>query len=116
MVEEARKGYDVVYSRYADKRHSGFRNLGSRFNNLVANWLLDKPKHLYLSSFKAISAEMVKRIIRYQGPSPYIDGLILRETRHISCVEVDHVERQAGKVAERLRAAGYRTALTGNPP
>jgi undecaprenyl-phosphate 4-deoxy-4-formamido-L-arabinose transferase len=96
LVEEARKGYDVVYSRYADKRHHAFRNLGSRFNNLIANWLLDKPRDLYLSSFKVIGADMVKRLIRYQGPSPYIDGLILRETRNVTSVLVAHDERREG--------------------
>jgi len=96
LVEEARKGYDVVYSRYHDKRHDALRNLGSRFNNLVANWLLEKPADLYLSSFKVINADMLKRIIRYQGPSPYIDGLILRETRNISTVLVAHEDRREG--------------------
>ncbi|MGA0805044.1 MAG: glycosyltransferase family 2 protein [Pseudohongiellaceae bacterium] len=97
LVEEARKGYDVVYSRYREKRHSMARNLGSRFNNLVANWLLEKPPGLYLSSFKVINADMVQRIIRYKGPSPYIDGLILRETRNISSVLVEHEDRRAGQ-------------------
>ncbi|MDY6982671.1 MAG: glycosyltransferase family 2 protein [Pseudomonadota bacterium] len=97
LVEEARKGYDVVYSRYADKQHGFFRNLGSRFNDRVANWLLEKPPGLYLSSFKVISADMVKRLIRYQGPSPYIDGLVLRETGNISSVLVAHAARQNGQ-------------------
>src|SRR5690606_27971166 len=56
----------------------------------------EKPEDLYLSSFKAISADMVKRLIRYTGPSPYIDGLILRETRSISQVEVEHEARREG--------------------
>jgi polyisoprenyl-phosphate glycosyltransferase len=96
LVEEARKGYDVVYSRYVEKRHSALRNLGSRFNNLIANWLLEKPAELYLSSFKVIKAEIVKRLIRYQGPSPYVDGLILRETRNITSVLVVHEARREG--------------------
>ncbi|MEY4641863.1 MAG: hypothetical protein RLZZ227_1857 [Pseudomonadota bacterium] len=97
LVEEARKGYDVVYSRYAAKRHHPLRNLGSRFNNRIANWLLEKPATLYLSSFKVISCDMVKRIIRYQGPAPYIDGLILRDTRNISSVLVEHADRREGQ-------------------
>lgn len=97
LVEEARKGYDVVYSRYAEKQHGTFRNLGSRFNDLVANWLLEKPPELYLSSFKVIAADMVKRLIRYQGPSPYIDGLVLRETRNIGSVLVAHAARRNGQ-------------------
>lgn len=97
LVEEARRGYDVVYSRYADKRDGVLRNLASRFNNLVASWLLDKPANLYLSSFKVLRGDIVKRLVRYQGPSPYIDGLILRETGNIGSVLVAHAERRAGQ-------------------
>ncbi len=97
LVEEARKGYDVVYSEFRQKQHNRFRNLGSGFNDRVATWLLGKPPDLYLSSFKAISGDMVKRIICYKGPSPYIDGLILRETRSISSVVVQHDERREGQ-------------------
>jgi polyisoprenyl-phosphate glycosyltransferase len=97
LVEEARKGYDVVYSIFRRKRHDRYRNLGSRFNDWVATWLLEKPRDLYLSSFKVISREMVQKIICYKGPSPYIDGLILRETRNISSVEVEHEDRREGQ-------------------
>jgi undecaprenyl-phosphate 4-deoxy-4-formamido-L-arabinose transferase len=97
LVEEARKGYDVVYSAFHEKQHDKYRNIGSRFNDWVATRLLEKPANLYLSSFKAINADMVKRIIRYKGPSPYIDGLILRETRNISSVRVQHDARREGQ-------------------
>ena len=52
-------GWDVVYTRYAKKEHEGWRNLGSKFANKVADWLLDKPRGLYLSSFRCMSAMVV---------------------------------------------------------
>lgn len=97
LYEEIQKGYDVVYSRYADKRHSFFRNAGSWFNNLIAGWLIDKPHGLYLSSFKIIHRDVVSEIIKYKGPFPYIDGLILRSTSSISTVTVQHANRTYGK-------------------
>jgi len=97
LVEEARRGVDVVYSKYHKKEHHYFRNIGSRFNDKISNWLLDKPKGLYLSSFKVIDKCIVKEIIKYKGPSPYIDGLILRSTNGISSVYVSHDKRQEGK-------------------
>ena len=45
-------GNDVVYTYYAEKQHSPWRNLGSRFANRLADFLLDKPKGLYLSTFR----------------------------------------------------------------
>ncbi|HLZ67140.1 MAG TPA: glycosyltransferase family 2 protein, partial [Aliidongia sp.] len=74
-------GKDVVYTHYASKEHARWRNIGSRFTNRVADWLLDKPKGLYLSSFRCISAFVAEQVARYEGPFPYVDGLILQVTQ-----------------------------------
>ena len=97
LLDEIRRGYDVVFSYYEQKRHSWFRNLGSRLNNDVATLLLRKPRDVYLSSFKAISRFVINQIIRYEGPYPYIDGLILRVTRNYSRVLVRHDPRSEGE-------------------
>ncbi len=104
LIQTALNGeFDVVYSKYTDKKHSFFRNLGSKINGKIANWVLQKPKNLYLSSFKLIHKEVVKEIIKYKGPFPYIDGLILRVTRNIGSVEVNHNKRAEGKSNYTLR-------------
>jgi undecaprenyl-phosphate 4-deoxy-4-formamido-L-arabinose transferase len=90
-------GYDIVYSRYARKHHHWFRNLGSRLNDGMANFMLDKPRQLYLSSFKCLSRFTVGEILKYTGPYPYIDGLALRCTRNIGTVEVSHQPRRTGR-------------------
>jgi len=90
-------GFDVVYTRYAVKRHDGWRNLGSRFANRVADLLLDKPKGLYLSSFRCMSRLVVDAVLRYQGPYPYIDGLIMQVTQRIASIEVLHLPRAEGR-------------------
>ncbi len=97
LVSELENGFDVVYSRYEKKKHNIFRNIGSRFNDLLATWLIGKPKGLYLSSFKVIRREIVEEIIQYSGPFPYIDGLILRATDNISSVLVEHDFREEGQ-------------------
>jgi undecaprenyl-phosphate 4-deoxy-4-formamido-L-arabinose transferase len=103
LVAELERGYDVAWSRYAVKRHHPLRNLGSRFNNFVATVLLDKPSDLYLSSFKAMSRFVVDELVKYDGPYPYIDGLILRFTRNYAQVLVAHDPRADGKSGYTLR-------------
>lgn len=88
---------DVTYSFYKKKKHSFFRNLGSRFNDKVANIMLKKPKDLYLSSFKVLNRFLVDEIAKYELPYPYIDGLILRTTDKIGKIEVEHHKREKGK-------------------
>lgn len=98
LVNAAEAGqYDVVYSRYAQKQHHWFRNLGSWLVNTLTTYSIDKPRDLYLSSFKLIRREVVDEVIRYHGPFPYIDGLIFRVTRHVGTVSVPHNIRAEGK-------------------
>lgn len=89
--------YDVVYSYYEKKNHSLFRNWGSWFHNKVASLMLKKPKDLYLSSFKVMNKFLAKKIIKYQAPFPYIDGLILQITSRIGKVKVEHTSRKEGR-------------------
>ncbi|MBL6456240.1 glycosyltransferase family 2 protein [Belnapia sp. T6] len=98
LYDHARLGnWDVVYTRYAEKKHEGWRNLGSRFANGVADMLLDKPKGLYLCSFRCMSALVVAEIAKYRGPYPYVDGLIMQVTQRIDSIEVLHLARAEGR-------------------
>lgn len=104
LYDHARLGnWDVVYTRYAEKQHAGWRNLGSRFANGVADALLDKPPGLYLSSFRCMSAMVVREVAKYAGPYPYVDGLIMQVTQRIDSVEVLHLARGEGYSNYTLR-------------
>lgn len=96
LVDKVGEGYDVVFARYEKNEHTFLRNLGTRFNNLVATLLIGKPFSLYLSSFKAMSRFVVNELVKYKGPYPYVDGLILRITRNYATVAVRHDPRWAG--------------------
>ncbi len=104
LYDHARHGnWDVVYTRYAEKKHAAWRNLGSRFANKVADWLLDKPPGLYLSSFRCMSAGVVRLVTSYRGPYPYIDGLIMQITQRIDSIEVKHLPRAEGRSNYTMR-------------
>jgi undecaprenyl-phosphate 4-deoxy-4-formamido-L-arabinose transferase len=103
LVEKLQEGYDVTYSYYESKKHNLFRNLGSYFNNAVASVMIKKPWGLYLSSFKAINRFTIDEVVKYQGPYPYIDGLILRATRNYGTQLVQHDPRHEGRSNYTLR-------------
>jgi undecaprenyl-phosphate 4-deoxy-4-formamido-L-arabinose transferase len=98
-----REGLDVVYGHYAQKEHSAFRNFGSWLTNRMTDWVLDKPKGFYLSSFRCVSAFVAKEVAAHEGPYPYIDGLILQVTQNIGALDVQHAERAAGQSGYTLR-------------
>lgn len=102
LGEIRRSGCDVVYGRYRVKQHDRFRNFGSWLNDRAATILLKKPSGLYLSSFKAMNRLVVEEVMKYGGAFPYLDGLLLRTTRNISQIDVEHRPRTEGKSAYSL--------------
>ncbi len=96
LLGKMEEGYDVVYAKYAHKQHSGFRNFGSKINELMTRVMLGKPKELYLSSYFAAKRFVVEEMLRYTNPYPYVIGLVLRTTKNIANVEVAHREREIG--------------------
>ena len=96
LLEGIEKGADVVYARYAHKHHSGFRNWGSHVNELMTRVMLGKPKDLFVSSYFAARRFVVDEMIKYEYPYPYVIGLVLRTTKNIVNVEVNHRDRMEG--------------------
>lgn len=100
LIEKLEEGYDAVYAKYEHKQHSSFRNLGSKVNELMTRLLLDKPASLYISSYFAVRRFVVEDMIKYENSYPYVIGLVLRTTKNIANVVVNHREREVG-------ASGY---------
>lgn len=96
LMAEIEKGHDVVYARYAVKKQKAWKNLGSWFNGRVAEKVLGKPRNVYLSPYKIIRSEVAKEICTYEGPYPYIDGLLFRVTGNFSQIDVEHRDRFRG--------------------
>ncbi|MBO9170451.1 glycosyltransferase family 2 protein [Rhizobium sp. L245/93] len=96
LLEKISVGHDVVYARFKNRNHAAWKVAGSRFNNRIAAYLMNKPADLYLSPFRAFKSVICRDILSYSGPYVYVDGLILSVTRNIASVEVDHFERFAG--------------------
>lgn len=97
IVRALADGYDVCYTRYLNRQHAAWKQLGSRFNDWMATRLLGKPKGLYLSSFKGLRREIADEIVQYDGPYTYLDGLILDVTRSITTVDIEHQARYEGE-------------------
>jgi glycosyltransferase involved in cell wall biosynthesis len=90
-------GLDVSYTYWDDKKHGLIRNLGSYLTNKMASVIMGKPKDLYFSTFRCMSRFLVDNILRYDGPYPYIDGLILQITDKIGQRKITHHDRKIGK-------------------
>lgn len=103
LIKALEEGADVAYARYNHKKHSLFRNFGSYVNEEMARFMLDKPKELYVSSYFATKRFIVDDMIRYENSYPYVIGLVLRATKNIVNVDVDHRSREIGNSGYTLK-------------
>ncbi|MCR4587195.1 MAG: glycosyltransferase family 2 protein [Lachnospiraceae bacterium] len=103
LLAKLEEGYDVVYAKYEHKKHSLFRNFGTAMNEGMTHIMLGKPKELYVSSYFAARAFVVKEMLRYENSFPYVIGLVLRTTKRIANVNVNHRAREVGTSGYTLK-------------
>ncbi len=84
LYEKCLEGYDICYSYFPEKKQSLLEKCRQLAERLSCGTFLKKPKNLYLSPFKILNRSVVKEIINYRGPFPYIDGIILSVTSNIA--------------------------------
>ena len=89
--------YDVATARYYEKKQAFWKNMGSWLNMKVGSVMLDKPSNMYFENFSVLKRFVVDEIIRYKNPYPYLEGLVLRVTNRILCVDMEERERGDGK-------------------
>ncbi|WP_125076642.1 glycosyltransferase family 2 protein [Pseudoxanthomonas sp. SGT-18] len=105
ILAALRGGADLVYAQFPERQHALWKRAGSRFNDLVAQWLLKKPRGLYLSPFRGFARGLRDEVLRYQGPFVYLDGLLLQSTspRRIATLTAEHHARSDGRSGYSLR-------------
>lgn len=105
LIKKLDEGYDTVYAVYPEYHQSMFRRLGSDFANRMTYSMLDvKEQFPKVSSYFAMRRFVVDEILKYDHPYPYIAGLILRVTRNIAFVDVEHRKRISGKSGYSLKS------------
>ena len=88
---------DVIYCDYDERQDVLWRRGGSWLADKTANMVLDKPKNIYLSSFRCMKRFVVDEIAHNRGPFPYIDGLVFQITKNVCNVKTQHHARMMSK-------------------
>ena len=97
LIDALENGADVAYARYGHKQHNVFRNFGTFMNESMATVMLGKPKDLFVSSYFAARKFVVDEMVKYESSYPYVIGLVLRTTKNIVNVDVNHRKREVGQ-------------------
>ncbi len=111
LIEKAGEGYDLVFGRFREKKHSLLRRLGSLIIRNVNKGMYGKPQELALSNFRIFRKSLVEQIISHPVKRPYIQGLALKFSKKTADAWVEHHAREEGKsrytvyqIARTLRA------------
>jgi undecaprenyl-phosphate 4-deoxy-4-formamido-L-arabinose transferase len=100
LVEE---DYDLVSARYAEDKRGIIRSLGSRVSFAMSRILVGRPKDIQLNSFYAFKYFIIKEVIKYDNPYPFVHGLILRITKNMANVDIERAERITGDSGYTLK-------------
>jgi len=96
LINALNDDIDVIYARYSEKKHSLFKNFGSKMATWMGRALIEVPVNLYLSSYFVCKRYVIDEIIKYENPYSYICGLIVRATKKIRNVDIEHRAREVG--------------------
>ena len=95
LLEEAEKGYDIVYGIFKNKTHNIWRKFSSRLINYILNLLT--PNFKNYSSMRVLTKNIAKELSKFDSPYPIIDGYLNWLTNNYSFVELKHEYRFSGK-------------------
>jgi len=101
FVEQLEAGKCAVIGRIdrVEKQHHWWRNVGSRVNQHLAGKIIGKPRELRLSSFRAMTLAVARRLTAYKGAHPHIAAMLFKTVPHalICNVDIRHAPREDGK-------------------
>lgn len=105
LIDKLEEGFDIVFASYPETHQNAFRKWGSNFAKKMTDFMFDvKGDDRKASSYFVMRRFVVDEIIRYKHSYPYIAGLILRTTRNVETVPVEHRDRIQGKSGYNLRS------------
>ena len=97
LMDKLDEGFDVVCAKYKERVQPSLgRRFGTKMSRFMMNWLIDKPKGIRLSTFFVARNFVIKEMIKYDQPYPFVIGLIARVTSNIANVDMDQKGRASG--------------------
>ena len=96
LIDKLDEGYDLVSAKYEEKKRSLFRKIGTKLSFWMSSYFIGKPKDIDLNSYYVFKRYILDEIIKYKNAYPFVHGLILRITRNMANVVIEHKTREHG--------------------
>ncbi len=103
LIEKQKEfNYDLVYGKYAELKHSFFRNITSRIIKILLAGSVKGLNKDY-TSFRIVKTSVAKTVAKMRSYYTFLDGYLAWATENTSSVLVSHDERKEGKSTYTLR-------------
>lgn len=89
-------GAAVVIARLMGKKHQWYRRRASDLIRKFIEFLIKKPKGIYLSSFRLMESSVAEKMLQIYAPFPYIAALIFKATQNAANADIPHNARKYG--------------------
>ncbi|WKY45659.1 glycosyltransferase [Eubacteriaceae bacterium ES2] len=97
LINEIKKGFDVVYGIAQRDGYAFHRQFGSNLVDLFFTVFLKKPRKIRVGCFRIMNRTVVDYIINDRTSFVYLSAIILKFTQNISNVTVTYQKRPYGK-------------------
>ena len=88
---------DVLMGAPRGKKHALYRNAGSWLMRMITRAVFHPPPGYASSAFRIIRRPVIDQIVHSHSAYPFIPGMLLRTTRNVGSIEVEHHERKSGR-------------------
>jgi len=88
---------DVVFGNRIEKKHSALRRFGSFMIGKLNEKIFNKPKDISLSPFRILRRKLVETITSHRTMFPILGLMILKSTRRMSSINIEHQARKYGE-------------------
>jgi len=103
LLSKLSEGYDIVYGRPAERRHSSWRNISSKILKSVIKVVLGAEMGAQSSAFRAFRTILRSGFANFTDAELSIDVLLSWSAARVTHILVDHDERRVGKSGYTLR-------------
>lgn len=97
LVQAIENGFDLAIGAYDSKKHNRFRNVQGYAVDAVQRSIFGLPANFQLTSFRAITKQVVDQVNLMGGAFPYITCMLFSNAATYTNVSVQHLPRPYGK-------------------
>lgn len=97
FLEKMEEGYDIVFGVFKQRKFSVIKNITGAVSRFLLWHLLERPKHIQMSSFWCCRRYVRDEVVKYDGYNTFLQVLFFRTTHNIANIEIEHFAREVGE-------------------